>query len=117
MGNKALTDHGCELHCSGAKLGLQVIRWHLSRLHSELVFILEVLGGGGSWGPRNRLSCGQGEGPREVIKLRQILCPQSGNRTVLEGKCDPSCRMAEKGQTLESIHQAWQGLQELQGQR
>ena len=35
---------------------------------------------------------------------------QSGDSTVLEGKCDPSCRMAEKGQTLESIHQAWQGL-------
>ena len=57
------------------------------------------------------------EGPREVIKLRQILCPQSGDRTVMEGKCDPSCGMAEKGQALESIHQAWRGLQELQGQQ
>lgn len=42
---------------STTKLGLQVIRWCLSRLPSELVFILEVLGE--SRGPRNRLSCGQ----------------------------------------------------------
>lgn len=99
---------------STTKLGLQVIRWCLSRLLSELVFILEVLGE--SRGPRNRLSVDK-EGPWEVIKLRQILCPQSGDRTVLEGKCDPSCGMAEKGQALESIHQAWRGLQELQGQQ
>lgn len=52
-----------------------------------------------------------------MIKLRQVLCSQSGDRTVLEGKCDPSCGMAEKGQALESIHQAWRGLQELQGQQ
>ena len=33
-----------------------------------------------------------------------------------EGKCDPSHGNAEKGQALESIHQAWRGLRELQGQ-